>query len=96
MATGSRQGSSDIELGVWMEALAEAQRKDDSGFTTRELSALWGCSGAMVHNRLRKLKDMGRLSSGRKLVERIDGTLNPVPVYLLKGGQQATAKRRGK
>ena len=68
------------------QAYAEALSKDPDfpGLTSAELEKIWGTSRGTTGDRLKALKEAGKLESGRRMVESIDGVMRPSPVYRIK------------
>ena len=57
---------------------------DFPGLTSLELGGAWGVSDGTVSMRLNALHAAGKLETGRRYVESIDGVKRPSPVYRIK------------
>ncbi len=68
------------------QAYAEELSSDPDfpGLTSAELKDVWSVSSGIVSNRLRALMAAGKLETGRRMVESIDGIVRPSPVYRVK------------
>lgn len=76
--------TADFTLEQLLGELEREREGDDAGATTTELCAATGWSSRKVIAGLRRLWLAGRLATGRKWVERIDGIRTKVPTYWLK------------
>ena len=61
----------------------------DEGLTAREIAASLKLCVRTTMDRLRKLSEEGRLSTGRRRTESIDGVARWVPVYSIRASRDA-------
>jgi len=79
------------------ELLAELERltrKGDPGRTSIEIGRALGKTAARVRVLLQRVREMGRLSRGERVIERIDGRPSRIPVYTIL--RAATVKSKGR
>lgn len=58
---------------------------DDVGLSTREWAKVWNVSVKTAVVRLRDLWEEGLTETGKKRIKCMDGSINKVPVYRVKG-----------
>lgn len=71
-----------ITTDQWLKELAKvSSKRNDEGYTARELMALMGTNKKRVMSKLQELNAEGRLIAGRKTLQNISGGLSTVPCY---------------
>jgi hypothetical protein len=86
--------SGKIHEDQWLAELEKISRRSDPGRTSTEIGAVLGKTAAQVRVLLQRVRALGRLVRGERMIERIDGKPNRIPVYSIL--RTATVKSKGR
>jgi len=78
-----KKGTTDITINEWLQELEAINADPGEGYTTGELSELWGISEQRTRNRLKLAKKEGCLKVTRIKRETLSGIMQTFPGYLL-------------
>jgi hypothetical protein len=68
--------------------------RNDEGLTSVEFGERWGVSTKTVRARLKQAKALGWLTTGRKMLERLDGQAACVPCYIIAIPSKKKTKKK--
>lgn len=74
-------GTTTITMDDLLKEASILERRNSEGFTTKELAKQSGCSRAYVLERLGELAQQGRIETGWRNSQSLDGRRCKVPVY---------------
>ena len=87
-------GTTGIAGEEWLQALAEASRRNDKGMTTGELQERLGWSLEKTRRMIARAAEKGLVSRGKRTREGIDGRMFASTVYLIRNPMPSKNKRK--
>lgn len=71
----------DLTVDAWLKELAESTRKNDAGYTAKEVAEVLGVSLLAARHMIGHAVAAGRVEVGSRTITRIDGKPSRAPVY---------------